>query len=110
MIKTMKNQGRQGDVFLERVASNAVGTVTQDSARERIVLAYGEATGHAHAIYEPGATLLESDEGTFLQVLKEGGVELEHEEHVNITVPEGTYKVIIQREWSLADEERPVVD
>lgn len=63
---------RQGDVLIERVAS-IPKTKTTPIARDngRVVLAYGEVTGHAHALHGPGATLLEGPEGRFLRVDEE---------------------------------------
>ncbi len=58
----MKNfQARQGDVFLERIGDvdalpEGLNSVKRDQGR--IVLAYGELTGHAHAIDECNAELL----------------------------------------------------
>lgn len=96
----MGKQYRQGDVFVERVRSIPKGTrVKRD--RRRIVLAYGEVTGHAHAIVDREAELVETDLGErFLRVLAEGGVDLVHEEHSTITLPRGNYRVGRQREYS----------
>ena len=41
---------RQGDVLLVPVASLPAGCVEVPNDKGRIVLAYGEVTGHAHAI------------------------------------------------------------
>ena len=75
--------------------------------RGRIVLAYGEVTGHAHAIASKEAELIETEPGTdgliadrFLRVLSEAGVDLVHEEHATITLPRGNYIVRIQREYA----------
>lgn len=44
-------QFRQGDVFIERV--DAIPADAKDvTTVDRVVLAYGEVTGHAHAVYE----------------------------------------------------------
>lgn len=92
---------RQGDVLLMRIADDAdAGTeVPRDSGR--VVLAYGEVTGHAHAIASPDATyheMVEIVEGRrILRAL--GEVKLEHEEHSPITIQRGTYLVVRQREY-----------
>jgi hypothetical protein len=65
-----------------------------------VVLAYGESTGHAHAIAEDEAEMLQTEEARFLRVLAEGGVSLIHEEHATITVPPGEYEVVLQREYT----------
>lgn len=63
------------------------------------MLAYGEVTGHAHAIADPAAELvLTDDDVRFL--LAEAEVALRHEEHSTITIPPGVYEVRGQREYS----------
>jgi hypothetical protein len=64
----MNNLIRQGDVFLSPVV--AIPKSAKKTKRDdgRVVLAYGEVTGHAHAIHGKGATLLECPEGRFLNV------------------------------------------
>lgn len=100
---------RQGDVLLvkvEKLPSNAVDVTPE----ERIVLAYGEVTGHAHALYEPKTQLIPQgkvkawDAGAekFIQVLEKTA--LRHEEHSPIVLDPGNYKVIRQREYD------PVMD
>jgi hypothetical protein len=92
---------RQGDVLL--VAVPAIPEDARPLPRDegRIVLALGEATGHAHAIANPRAALLETGlRQRFLQVLAEGGVLLCHEEHDPLLLPQGAYHVRQQREYS----------
>lgn len=91
---------RQGDVLLVRVETTPSQGEEPRDGQGRIVLAEGEATGHAHAIHHSGARLVGSrlDE-RFLEVLAEGGVDLVHEEHATIHLPSGSYQVILQREW-----------
>lgn len=98
---------RQGDVLLravERIPPHAV-PVARESGR--IILAHGEATGHAHAIEasEEEATFLSADEhARFLRLVAD--VEVTHEEHGPIRLPAGMYEVILQREWTEADDDR----
>lgn len=103
------NALRQGDVFLiPKAIPAAVSEVARDAGR--VVLAYGEATGHSHAIGAPIATLLrtETDE-RFLRIVG-APVDLVHEEHATISVAPGEYRVVIGREWSSDMEVRQVVD
>lgn len=108
-------QRRQGDVFLERVADIPadVWAVCKIVPRDdkRVVLAYGEVTGHAHAISDERAELYESlkDGSRWLIIRKvetwqteEGttAVELRHEEHAPIMLEPGVYKVVRQREYT----------
>ncbi len=99
---------RQGDVMIIATASipaAAKNEVTRDNGR--IVLAYGEVTGHAHAIHKSGAVLLTAPdtEDRFLRIMDASGVTLEHEEHATITLPPGDYIVRRQREYTSADME-----
>lgn len=90
---------RQGDVFVERIASipENVKPVARD--RGRIVLAYGEVTGHAHAITEDWVELLETEANErYLRVQKQQAT-LVHEEHTQHALPPGEYRVTIQREY-----------
>jgi hypothetical protein len=91
---------RQGDVLL--VAVPSIGEDARPVPRDqgRIVLALGEVTGHAHAIADPLAALLETElQERFLQVLGEGGVLLRHEEHDPVLLSQGVYQVRRQREY-----------
>lgn len=97
---------RQGDVLLIEVESVDGGTpVKRDKGR--IVLAYGEVTGHAHAIAAPRAALVEWNGERY--VSSETAFVVHHEEHAPARLPAGTFKVVIQREYTPA-EIRRVVD
>jgi hypothetical protein len=101
----MSNQGRiyrQGDVLLVAVSSKPETAVEQiERENGAIVLAHGEATGHAHAIKSKGATLFRDQklQAIFLQVSDVPAL-LEHQEHTTIELPPGNYEVIRQREYS----------
>ena len=106
----MTRQFRQGDILLVEVASIPEGARHIAHCEDRIVIAEGEATGHAHQIVAAGAELLEaSPDERFLRVLAEGGVELTHEEHAAILLPRGDYRVARQREY-VPDDVRRVAD
>lgn len=95
---------RQGDVLLRPVPDipAAAREVPRDAGR--LVLAYGEVTGHAHVVDAPPeeATLLSVGErARFLRLMRD--VELRHEEHDTLSLPAGTYQVIQQRVWTDAD-------
>jgi len=86
---------------------------------DRIVLAKGEATGHAHAIDMSNlpsnvvVTTFGSDWRNNVDLLgiKGGDVVLTHEEHKPITLPPGNYEVSIVREFDhLAGRARNVWD
>ena len=92
-------QYRQGDVLLKKIKSIPVSSARL-SGQERIVLAYGEATGHTHVIgdVENVAVFVGKEGQLYLEVLSQ--VALEHEEHGTIQIPVGTYERIIQKEYS----------
>jgi hypothetical protein len=90
-------QLRQGDVLLVPVAEVPVEARPLRRTGGRVVLAEGEATGHAHAIRSSAATLLGTGDERFLRVA--APVTLDHEEHAPIAIAPGTYRVVIQREY-----------
>jgi len=96
---------RQGDVLLvpisDRLLPEAVVPVARD-ARGRLVLALGEATGHAHAVGALDADLLADAaelDRRFLRIVT--GAMLAHEEHDPIPLGPGLYQVVRQREYVL---------
>ena len=90
---------RQGDVLLIPVKKVPTGADTLARENGRIVLALGEATGHAHAVDTLGAELLTDHRDRYLSV-PSSGASLVHEEHGMIALPEGTYRIVLQREYS----------
>jgi hypothetical protein len=92
---------RQGDVLITRTThqlTHEATAVPRDHGR--IVLAYGEVTGHAHAIDDALAELFEEKDGQLYLRVSEGGATIRHEEHGAIGLAPGTYRVIRQREYS----------
>jgi hypothetical protein len=113
---------RQGDVLLiadamddseyDFLAEDTAGVrpfpIEQRDRRGRLVLALGEATGHAHAILDKGAEIRNDTENRrFLRVLEEAGVTLAHEEHAHILLEKGIYEIRHQREWD-GDRKEPI--
>jgi hypothetical protein len=103
-------QYRQGDVFIEEVKTDVKALPHKKVERDqgRIILAYGEATGHAHAILEPSAEMIELETGERF-VISEAGLRIVHEEHSFINLAPGTYRINRQREYS-PEEIRNVAD
>ena len=92
---------RQGDVLLvtiRKTMSKNAKPVPRD--RGRLVLAYGEVTGHAHAIDDVLADLFEEHDGQMYLRVGTGGATLRHEEHGVMPLVPGTYRVIRQREYA----------
>lgn len=120
-------QFRQGDVLITRVRSNVPKGATPIARdKGRVILAYGEVTGHAHAICDDGVCLLTLEDQAemaeaarkllasvgltrcdlrpeevvgFLEVGCDGAA-LTHDEHETHQFSEGTYVVTRQREYS----------
>ncbi|HSC06780.1 MAG TPA: hypothetical protein VLD59_08135 [Steroidobacteraceae bacterium] len=126
-------QIRQGDVQLQPVASLPDGCKEVPNDKGRIVLAYGEVTGHSHAIADHNidvenaldrelaskltdaaikraatkakATLWLAANGERFLEVKEA-VTLRHEEHTAHTLNPGIYKLPVQVEYTPAELRR----
>jgi hypothetical protein len=104
----MKFTNQQGDVVLFAVEQLPAGLKKLDP-KDRIVLAEGELTGHAHAIHDlDNAQVYVAEDGTlFLDV--RNAVVLQHEEHKPHTIQPGKYKVGRVREIDPFSEETRAV-
>jgi hypothetical protein len=98
---------RQGDILIERIKSLPADIIKISNKDEKIILAEGEATGHAHAITSNNALLYSANNDIFLEVLAQ--VDLVHEEHSTISLPIGNYKVMRQRQYT-PEEIKTVLD
>ena len=98
MEKIVVNCGRQGDVYLERIDKLPSGVQEVPRENGRIILAYGEVTGHAHAIVETGAIQYALENDRFLDVQEI--VHDVHEEHATLTITPGFYRVKIQQQYT----------
>lgn len=109
---------RQGDVLLQRTDTRPTSS-TPVTDRGRVILAYGEVTGHCHQAIatvpvtddpDPVAPceLFEEPDGTRLLVVRRPS-SLVHDEHDPLALEIGTYQVIRQCEWTL-DDVRQVAD
>ena len=117
---------RQGDVLLQPATSLPTGCAPVPLDKGRIVLAYGEVTGHAHAIAdhitvgpEAAAEIAEAaiaraklwrapDGSRYLEVSEP--VTLTHEEHTAHTIPPGVYRLPSQVEYVAPEIVRQVAD
>jgi hypothetical protein len=84
---------RQGDVLIIPSDSLATGTKLP-----HLTLAEGEVTGHRHRISNGEAELFERDGVLYLRVLSPTAI-LTHEEHAQVTIPQGNWEIRIQREY-----------
>lgn len=97
---------RHGDVALFRVGS---ATHEMKKMMKAVTLAFGEITGHAHVLDAPKGTLWADSETEPSFIKVDGGqAVLTHQEHATVEIPEGTWRVVRQREfWG---QERQVAD
>ena len=104
---------RQGDVLVLPLARDELPQPLIRAPRDRrnrMVLALGEATGHAHIVTGDGVSLLcPPDDPSRLFLLIEGHGRLVHDEHGPIALGPGAYRVVRQREYA-PGAIRPVAD
>ena len=117
-------QFRQGDVLLTKLEAaprEIQGMIEPSRAVDRLVLAFGEVTGHAHAIYpevevidgvevkkDVPAKIWDAGAERFLQVIEKTA--LKHEEHGAIDLEPGFYRISQQREYDPQLHSRVVAD
>lgn len=104
-----QNQIRQGDVFLKPFSGNiSQGAKPVLPENGNLILAHGEATGHAHTVTADKCRLYNlPDGGMLLEVLSPTTVM--HQEHEHLPIAQGLYFVTRQREYT-PDEIRRVAD
>lgn len=96
----MKLEIRQGDVGIDRITS--IPKEAKKQKKERIILAYGEVTGHCHEVAIEDLDKIELftiGDKMYLNV-KEDGVRVTHQEHTTAILDKGKYEVVPQREYS----------
>ena len=93
---------RQGDVLIERVADIPL-TAEKQGQSTSIILAHGETTGHDHALETADAAdwwkMPTRLSGELLVSLPSGGV-VTHQEHSEIKLRAGFYRITLQREYT----------
>lgn len=75
---------------------------------DRVILAYGEQSGHVHVIEQDGVEVFSTDLGDIV-LIPVGGADLKHidqsgaltGEHATINLEEGYWLRLKQREWTL---------
>lgn len=103
-------QIRQGDILLV-----AVDKIPPEGLipKNQVILAEGEATGHAHQLTGQVIEWTENDE-RFIRIIGQAFGELSHEDHdpvpVAIVEPEVTYRIVPQQETDLSGQWRNVID
>ena len=96
----------QGDILFERVEPTPITGVLVCAEVNEVVIAEGEATGHLHKLCG-GATLYRDDalardipDHLYIGHVRVTGpaARLEHDEHAQIVIQPGTYRVRRQRQ------------
>lgn len=88
----------QGDVFI--TWANIPAKAKRITHRP---LAYGEVTGHSHQVADKDCEMYELDGVLYLKTDRTARVN--HEEHKPVTIPAGTWKVGIVKEYDAFEEE-----
>jgi hypothetical protein len=112
----MRQQIRQGDVLVSPITSRPSKHAKRVVDNDRVILAYGEVTGHSHQIVAlegdvdtmPPAMLFEEPDGT-RKLLVDRPCQLVHDEHGAIALAPGCFEVTRQREYA-PDAIRNVAD
>lgn len=92
-------QYRQGDILI--ITCEDIPAAARP--RKDLVVATGEATGHAHRLTDANSVRLydAANGDIFAEVISD--VSLVHEEHAAITITPGIYRIRRQREYTPAD-------
>lgn len=91
---------RQGDVLI--IPVDELPTNAKPATREngRVILAHGEATGHAHAIMDSDVELYETADTADRWLRVRSVATVIHDEHAPIALPKGNYIVRRQVEYT----------
>ena len=92
-------QYRQGDILFVKQDEKPSGNIIPRDPHNRIVVAEGEATGHAHAIHEENVTMYRDEVLDRAWVVVDGTADVVHEEHDTVTLDAGTWTVVYQRQY-----------
>jgi hypothetical protein len=107
----MMRQYRQGDVLLRAVEMIPPRARPVRAEGDRVVVAQGELSGHAHAFAAAEATMYRQVRTGRVFLLIGEDARLRHEQHEPIAVPAGPYEVLRQREYTPgAVSARPIAD
>lgn len=94
---------RQGDVLVVPVKDLPDGVSAVAPENGRVILAYGESTGHAHSLAMSDRVAMFREDGAggglFLSVSAGAPVSLQHQEHDALFIAPGKHRVLIQRTY-----------
>lgn len=96
-MEVKKENYRHGDVIIIPTKDDVKGEeVPADN--DKIVLAYGEVTGHGHRLPANVGALLKYNDETYLRITEERAA-LTHEEHGEMILPKNNYEIKIRRQY-----------
>lgn len=101
-----RRQFAQGDLLFTPLAALPLSLKASPVAPEqgRLILAYGEVTGHHHSVPMTAVREAVRDEGGVTYLTLDQLTAVEHQEHAAIPMDPGLWQVRRQREASDADE------
>ena len=100
----MKKIYWQGDVGFDPIK-----LIPATAIEKSLTVALGEATGHHHTFRKGMVQVLIEQEQQFVKVTGQNAI-LEHQEHEELILPKGKYKVIRQRVFDTLKGIRQVMD
>lgn len=105
----MKKQLQQGDTLYKKIEFLPDGIKEVKRKNGAIIIAEGEATGHAHRIFDVEAMFFEKDGKFYLK--NEKSVTVKHEEHNPITIDPGIWEIgqVREKDW-ITGMVRKVID
>ena len=103
----MSFQARQGDIFFQSVEAPDLKKLKK---KQDNILAFGEVTGHSHAVKSHKVGEYESyvdEKGDIYMFSSDKALEVGHDEHNVITIPTGQWVCVTrQREYDPLSESR----
>jgi hypothetical protein len=104
------NKVQQGDVILNRITELPKKAVRKNKSKNKLTLAYGEATGHSHVITDPFVEMYEHEGVLYLSTPKQSTLNHvdtlgKQAEHNPVTIQDGIWRIGIVREYDAFSEE-----
>lgn len=97
-------QYRQGDFLFIKVAEVPAEAQAEQRVNGKVIVGYGEATGHHHAVLERDASIRTLENMRWLSVPT--GADVTHHEHNTITLPPGSYRIVQERTYNAGSIQR----
>jgi hypothetical protein len=96
-MKKIEGQYRQGDVLIEEIPVSEIPPKAVKT-KGRVILAEGEATGHAHEIAESDGEAWKIGADVVAVTVKRK-TPVKHQEHAPIPLKKKSHRIIRQREY-----------